>query len=406
MSPFLNIIDNLIRAGKIASINKDVILKLQNPDRFVEACVLVRMDDGSLKFFRSYRVQYDNSRGPYKGGIRFHPQVDLEKVKALASLMTIKCAVVDIPMGGGKGGASVNPKELSKTELEKLSRGWVKAFVSILGPQKDVPAPDVYTNSQIMDWMEDEYSQIVGEKTPAMITGKSIENGGSLGRDKATGLGAFYIFEDLLSKLELGKDLKIAVQGFGNAGGVFIDFAQEAGYKIVAVSDSKGAVYDENGLDIEKLKDHKKENGSVQNFGALKNISNKKLLELDVDILVLAALENQVTKENVNDIKADLILEIANGPITKGADRILEERGIIVGPDVLANAGGVVVSYFEWLQNINNEKWTKEDVNKKLKDIMTKAFNEVWEISEKYKISLRMSAFISALKRLEKSIKL
>ena len=406
MSPFLNIIDNLIRAGEIASIDKDIISKLQNPDRFVESCVPVRMDDGSLKFFRSYRVQYDNSRGPYKGGIRFHPQVDLEEVKALASLMAIKCAVVDIPMGGGKGGASVNPKELSLTELEKLSRAWVRAFANILGPNKDVPAPDVYTNSQIMDWMEDEYSQIVGKKTPAVITGKSIENGGSLGRDKATGLGAFYIFESLLNKLKLENPLKIAVQGFGNAGGVFIDFAQEAGFKIVAISDSRGAVYDEAGLDIEKLKEHKKENGSVQNFGALKNISNKELLELDVDILVLAALENQITKENANEIKAELILEIANGPITKGADRVLEEREIVVCPDVLTNAGGVVVSYFEWLQNINNEKWTAEDVNQKLKDIMTKAFNEVWEISKEKEISLRMSAFVSALKRLEKSIKL
>ena len=406
MSPFLNIIDNLIKAGKIASIDKDIILKLQNPDRFMEACVPVKMDSGDLKFFRSYRVQYDNSRGPYKGGIRFHPQVDLEEIKALSSLMAIKCAVVDIPMGGAKGGASVNPKELSKTELEKLSRAWVKAFVNILGPNKDVPAPDVYTNSQIMDWMEDEYSQIVGKETLAVITGKSIENGGSLGRDKATGLGAFYIFESLLNKLNLKNPLKVAVQGFGNAGGVFIDFAKEAGYKIVAVSDSKGAVYDENGLDIEKLKEHKKENGSVQNFGALKNISNKKLLELDVDILVLAALENQITKENANDIKAKLILEIANGPITKGADKVLGEKEIIVCPDVLTNAGGVVVSYFEWLQNINNEKWTKEDVNKKLKDIMTKAFNEVWEISKKYDVNLRMSAFISALQRLEKSIKL
>ncbi len=406
MSPFLNITNNLIKAGKIASINKDVLLKLKNPDRLAEAYLPVRMDNGSLQIFRAYRVQYNNSRGPYKGGIRFHPQVDLEGIKALSSLMAIKCAVVDIPMGGGKGGVSVNPKELSEKELENLSRAWVRAFADIIGPNKDVPAPDVYTNSQIMDWMEDEYSQIVSQKTLAVITGKSLENGGSLGRDKATGLGAFYIFENLLSKLELGKDLKIAVQGFGNAGSVFIDFAKKAGYKIVAVSDSKGALYNEDGLDVERLKIYKKENGSFQNFGALKNISNKELLELDVDILVLAALENQITEENADNMKAKLILEIANGPITKGADKILAEKEIVVCPDVLANAGGVAVSYFEWFQNINNEKWELDKVNQELEKKMTQAFNEVWEISKKYEINLRMSAFVLALKRLEKSIKL
>ncbi|MHA1697073.1 MAG: Glu/Leu/Phe/Val family dehydrogenase, partial [Candidatus Helarchaeota archaeon] len=226
------------------------------------------------------------------------------------------------------------------------------------------------------------------------------------GRDKATGLGAFYIFQDLISKLKLNKNLKIAVQGFGNAGGVFVDLAQEAGYKIVAVSDSRGGVYDEQGLDIEKLKQHKRENGSVQNFGALKNISNKRLLELDVDVLVLAALENQITKENAEEIKAKTILEIANGPITKGADRILEEGEMVVCPDVLTNAGGVVVSYFEWLQNINDEKWKLEKINQKLKDKMSQAFQEVWDVKVKYQVSLRMSAFILALQRLEKSIKL
>ena len=406
MSPFLSTIDNLIKAGKTASINKEVVLKLQNPDRFVEACIPVRMDKGDLKFFRAYRVQYDNSRGPYKGGIRFHPQVDLEEIKALASLMAIKSAVVDIPMGGAKGGVSINPKELSKKEIENLSRGWARVFVDVIGPNKDVPAPDVYTNAQIMDWIEDEYSQIIGKKTPAVITGKSIKNGGSLGRDKATGLGSFYVFENLLSKLKLGNNLKIAVQGFGNAGGVFIDYAVQNGYKIVAVSDSKGGVYNKDGLDIERLKVHKKENGSVQNFGALKNISNEKLLELDVDVLVLAALENQITKENANDIKAKLILEIANGPITKGADKILEQKEIVVCPDVLTNAGGVVVSYFEWSQNIKNEKWTEKDVNIKLKEKMIKAFNEVWNMSKEYEVNLRMSAYIVALQKLEKSIKL
>jgi glutamate dehydrogenase/leucine dehydrogenase len=406
MSPFLNTIENLNKAGKIVSINEEVLLKLQNPDRFVEASLPVRMDRGNLKFFKAYRVQYDDSRGPYKGGIRFHPQVDLEEIKALSSLMAIKCAVVDIPMGGGKGGVSVNPKELSEKELENLSRAWVRSFSNIIGPNKDVPAPDVYTNSQIMDWMEDEYSQIVGKKTLAVITGKSIENGGSLGRDKATGLGAFYIFENLLNKLNLENPLKIAVQGFGNAGGVFIDFAQEAGHKIVAVSDSQGGIFNKDGLDIEALKKHKKETGSVQNFKDSQNIKNEELLELSVDVLSLAALENQVTKDNADSIKSKLVLEIANSPITKDADEILEKKEIIVAPDILTNAGGVVVSYFEWLQNINNEKWELERVNKELKEKMIQAFDEVWEISEKYKTNLRMSAFISALQKLEESIKI
>ncbi len=406
MSAFSNVIDNLNQAGQEADINKEVILKLQNPNRFVEASLPVRMDSGELKFFKAYRVQYDDSRGPYKGGIRFHSQVDLEEIKALSSLMAIKCAVANIPMGGGKGGVSVNPKELSEKELEILSRAWIKSFADVIGPRKDVPAPDVYTNSQIMDWMEDEYSKIVGQDTPAVITGKSLGNGGSLGRDKATGLGAFYVFQGLSSELKLDTNLKIAVQGFGNAGSIFADFAVEAGHKIVAVSDSRGGVYNENGLDLEDLKEHKKQTGSVQNFAGAQNIDNTELLELSVDILALAALENQITASNAENIKAKVILEIANGPIDKDADQILEKNNIVVAPDILTNAGGVVVSYFEWYQNMNNEQWTLEEVNEKLKEKMNQAFSEVWQISKEYQTSLRISAFISALKRLEESIKL
>lgn len=406
MNPFLNAIENLMRAGKIASLNKDILLKLENPDRLVEAHLPVRMDNGNLQIFKAYRVQYDNSRGPYKGGIRFHPQVDLDEIKALSSLMAIKCAVVDIPMGGGKGGVSVNPKELSETELENLSRAWIRAMADIIGPNKDVPAPDVYTNAQIMDWMEDEFSQIKGKKIPAVITGKSLENGGSLGRDKATGLGAFHIFQNLVSRFNLSKSSKIAVQGFGNAGEVFIDFVKQAGYKIVAVSDSRGGIYNEDGLDIETLKIHKKGTKCVQDFPGARNISNEELLELPVDVLVLAALENQITKDNANNIQARKIIEIANSPVTEESDKILEQKNIIISPDVLTNAGGVMVSYFEWLQNIENEKWELEKVNQELERKMNQAFQEVWEIKEKYKTSFRMSAFISALQRLEKSIKL
>ncbi len=407
MSPFLNTLDNLTQAGKIALIDKRVILKLQNPDRFIEANIFVEMDDGDLRIFKAYRVQYNNSRGPYKGGIRFHPSVDLEEIKALAFLMVIKCAVVDIPFGGAKGGVSVNSKELSNKELEKLSRAWIQAFYDVIGPEKDVPAPDMYTNAQIMDWMEDEYSQIVNKKTPAIITGKSIENNGSLGRDKATGLGAWQVFNKIIKKLDyINQESKIVIQGFGSAGGVFIDYAIEKNYKIIAVSDSKGGVYNKNGLDINKLKKHKQARGSVQDFNDAQNISNEELLELETDILVLAALENQITKENANEIKAKLILEIANGPISKEADEILAQKNILVCPDILSNAGGVVVSYFEWLQNIKAEKWTAEEVFEKLEKIMNKAFDDVWNISKEYNINLRMSAFILALKRLEKAIKL
>jgi glutamate dehydrogenase/leucine dehydrogenase len=405
-NPFKNVMQQLEKVSQIADLNQELVLKLKEPNRFIQANLPVRMDNGELKFFTAYRVQYDNSRGPYKGGIRFHPDVNLDEIKTLAFLMAIKCSVVDIPMGGGKGGATVNPKELSAKEIENLSRAWARAFADVIGPKKDVPAPDVYTNSQIMDWMEDEYSQIIGKKTLAVITGKSLENGGSLGRDKATGLGAFYVLESLLSKLSLENSLKIAVQGFGNAGGIFTDFVKEVGHQIVAVSDSRGGTFNENGLDIEALKKHKQETGSVQNFPGAENISNEELLELSVDVLALAALENQVVKENAENIKAKVVLEIANGPVSKEADEILEIKGIIIVPDILANAGGVMVSYFEWFQNMNNEKWELEKVNGKLKEKMNKAFDEVWEISKKYEANLRMSAFISALQRIEKSMKL
>jgi len=407
MSPFLNTIDNLTQAGKIVLINEQLILKLQNPDRYVEANLPLKMDNGDLRFFKAYRVQYDNSRGPYKGGIRFHPSVDLEEIKALALLMVIKCAVIDVPFGGAKGGISIDAKKLSVQELEKISRTWVRFFNDIIGPEKDIPAPDVYTNAQTMDWMENEYSKIQGQSIPAVITGKSIENNGSLGRDKATGLGAWQILNKLIENLDyLNQESKIVIQGFGNAGGVFIDYAQEAGYKIIAVSDSKGGIYNKNGLDIKKLREHKQASGSVQGFNNAQNISNEELLELEADILVLAALENQITKENADEIKAKLILEIANGPISKDADKVLDKKNILVCPDILTNAGGVVVSYFEWLQNKKEEKWSEEKVFEKLEKIMNKAFDEVWEDSQYYNVNLRLAALISALKKLEKSFQI
>lgn len=407
MNSFLNTVDNLLQAGKIALIDKKVILKLQNPDRYIEANLPLKMDNGDLRFFPGYRVQYDNSRGPYKGGIRFHPSVDLEEIKALALLMVIKCAVIDVPFGGAKGGISIDSKKLSLKELERLSRIWVRVFSDIIGPEKDIPAPDVYTNAQIMDWMENEYAKIKGEGSPAVITGKSVENSGSLGRDKATGLGSWQILSKLIENLDyLNKDSRIVVQGFGNAGGVFVDLAQEAGYKVIAVSDSRGGVYNEKGLDITKLKEYKKEQGSVQGLFGTKDISNEELLELETDILVLAALENQITEKNAQKIKAKLILEIANGPVSKEADQILEQKNILISPDILTNAGGVVVSYFEWLQNMQAEKWTEEKVFEKLEKLMTTAFDQVWKISQQYNVNLRLAALITALKKLEKEFKI
>ena len=398
-NPFDNAMEQLKEASKIANINKDTILKLSSPDRFVQVSIPIRMDNGELKVFTGYRVQHDNSCGPYKGGIRFHPDTDLNEVKALAFWMAIKCSVVGIPLGGGKGGITVNPKELSKAELEKLSRGFIQKIKPVIGPDKDIPAPDVYTTPEIMSWMADEY----GDK--AVVTGKPIENGGSEGRGNATAQGAFYVMEKALEKMNLNKDSKIAIQGFGNAGSIFAKLLVNAGYKVVAVSDSQGGIYQESGLDIEAVESHKKETGSVQNFSGASNLSNEELLELPVDILALAALENQITKKNVNNIKAKLVVELANGPTTPEADKILHSKNIVVCPDVLANAGGVTVSYFEWKQNLADEHWTEEDVNSKLKEIIEKAFDEVWETSEKYDVILRTASFIKAIERIESKLK-
>lgn len=402
---FSNVMEQLNRSGKITSIDREVILKLKNPDRFVEAFIPVRMDNGELKIFTGYRVQYDNSKGPYKGGVRFCPEIELSTVKALAFLMTIKCSVVNIPFGGAKGGVAVNTKELSSNEIEKLSRGFIRAFKEFIGPKKDIMAPDLYTDSQIMAWMADEYSKIIGRDEPCIVTGKPVESGGCVGRDTSTAQGAFYVLKQILKRLD-GKELSsVAIQGFGNAGAVFFELVINAGYKVIAVSDSKGGIYNKDGLDIKEVKRHKKEKDSVIGFQGAKDITNNELLELPVDILVLAALEDQITKDNASNIKAKLIVEIANGPISKDADEILEKKEIIVSPDVLTNAGGVVVSYFEWLQNMNNEKWTEKEVFEKLEKIMNRAFDEVWNISKEYNIDLRMSAFILAIERLGKAIK-
>ena len=406
INPFINALSQLSRAIKVSPSNGDIIKILESPEREVKVSIPVKMDDGTLKIFEGYRVQYNGLLGPYKGGIRFHPDTNIDEVKALALWMTIKTAVMNLPMGGGKGGVTVDPKVLSKSELEKLSRGWVKKLYLILGPQTDVPAPDVNTNSEIIGWMSDEYKNITGEKTGATFTGKSLNNGGSEGRTQATGMGGFYAFDALREKAGLPISCKVVIQGMGNVGGYAAQIFHDNGHKIIGMSDSKIGIYNETGLDPREVEKYKKEHGNLVGFPNVTEIINGELLKLPTDVLIPAALENQITKENANDIKAKLILELANGPTTPEADDILFGRNIPVVPDVLANAGGVTVSTFEWEQNLKGEHWTEEDVLKKLKTLMQEQTEIIWESSRELKTDMRRSAFILALSRLSARLSL
>ncbi|MEI6228530.1 MAG: Glu/Leu/Phe/Val dehydrogenase [Candidatus Saccharibacteria bacterium] len=398
---FENAMAQLDKVVATKDFDAGFIAKLRQPNNIVQNTVTIVMDDGSTRDFEGYRVQYNNILGPYKGGIRFHPDACIDEVKALAFWMTLKCAVVGTPMGGGKGGIKVNPKELSNSELERLSRSWMQQFSDVLGPQLDVPAPDVNTTPEIMAWMADEYAKITGDKTGAVITGKPVGQGGSLGRDTATAQGGFYVFEALRNNLELSDSCSVVIQGFGNAGSNAAVIWSAAGYKIVAVSDSNGGVYDTAGLDVAKLLAHKQSTGRVADFDGAVNISNEELLEIKCDLLIPAAMENVITDKNANKVNAKVILELANGPITSGADQILFDRGIAVVPDILANAGGVVVSYFEWDQNLKNEHWSEAEVFEKLQPIIAKSAGEVWAQSRAVNTYLRMGAFILAIERLK-----
>ncbi|MFB6088212.1 MAG: Glu/Leu/Phe/Val dehydrogenase [Candidatus Aenigmatarchaeota archaeon] len=380
---------------------------LKDPKRFLEVNFPVRMDNGNVKFFKGFRSQYNDSRGPTKGGIRFHPNVNKNEVKALSAWMTWKCSLVDIPYGGGKGGVIVNPKELSEQEKERLSRAYIRSISNFVGQNKDVPAPDVYTSSKEMAWMLDEYEKIKGEREPGMITGKPLSLGGSKGRDVATGEGAFYVTKELIKDEGMNKeDTKIAVQGFGNAGYNLARFLYEEGIKVVAVSDSSGGIYSENGLNIDKVKDFKEETGSVKNFEGSNNISNEEVLTLGVDILAPAALENQITEENANDIKANYVVEVANGPTTPKADKILQKNGINLLPDILVNAGGVTVSYFEWVQNREGYYWKRDEVSKRLKEKMVKAYKEVKKLKDEENLYGRNAAYKIAVGRVIEAMKM
>ncbi len=404
-NPYQNAIVQLEKASKIANGVKDfreLIARLRQPDRDVRVSIPVKMDDGTFQIFEGYRVEYNNALGPYKGGVRYHPLTDINEVKALAFWMTMKCAVANISMGGGKGGITVDPKDLSKGELERLSRGWVQALSDVLGPYKDVPAPDVNTTPEIMDWMADEYSKITGDKTRAAFTGKPINKGGSEGRSQATGLGGFYVFNTLKKELKLTGKCSVVVQGFGNVGSHAARIFADNGHKVIAVSDSKSAIFNNEGLDLKKVEEHKKKNSSLKDFGGARNISNEKLLELPCDLLIPAAFENVITEKNAGKIKAKAILELANGPITPQADEILFKRNILVVPDILANSGGVTVSYFEWEQNLKKEHWSEKEVLEKLKNKMEEASKRTLEKAKESRTSLRMGAFMLALERIHK----
>ena len=398
----------------LTDINPEVIEALLHPKEIMSVSLPVRMDNGSKQYFTGYRCRYNNILGPTKGGIRFHPQVNQDEVKALALWMTIKCAVAELPFGGGKGGVTVSPKDLSPMELERLSRAYVRSLADFIGPHRDIPAPDVYTNSRIMGWMMDEYESVKPEHSPDVITGKPIELGGSVGRDDATGRGAYLCALELIKKMEWqATEITVAVQGFGNGGYHVARLLQQAGCKIIAISDSLGGIYSEQGFDIESLWQEKQQSrkirgvycdGSICEMIEHTTISNEQLLTLDVDILIPAALEGVITRHNADAIQAKAIIEIANGPILYEADKIIHEKGIRVVPDVLANAGGVSVSYFEWVQNRSGQIWLIDEVHQKLKDKMTDAFLNVWQIAEDEKLSLREAAYVKALRRINSAI--
>jgi len=413
-SLFAEASERLEEAATHVSVSEDTIERLREPKASLIVSIPVRMDNGDLKIFTGYRVRYNDTRGPTKGGIRYHPKVTIDEVESLAFWMTFKCALVNLPFGGAKGGITVDAKKLSKFEIERLSRGYISAIADFIGPDVDIPAPDMYTNQIIMGWMMDQYSTIQRKIVPGVITGKPITMGGSQGRDTATATGAFFVMENLMKKMgRMPRDTTVAVQGFGNVGAPLAEYMFHAGYKVVAVSDSKGGIYSEHGLHIPSVKQFKESSrklksayceGSVCNIREHKAITNEELLTLDVDVLVPAALEDQITEKNAKDIKARIILEAANGPTTPKADKILEEKGVFVIPDILANAGGVTVSYFEWVQNRMGDYWSAERVHKQLQEKIIPETEKIWAISQERSITMRTAAYIHALNRIEEAV--
>jgi glutamate dehydrogenase (NAD(P)+) len=401
-----NALKSLDEAAEILNIDPNIHEVLRQPKRVVVVSVPIKRDDGSIKVFTGVRVQHTNARGPYKGGVRYYPSVDVDEVTALAMLMTWKCAVVDLPYGGAKGGVACNPKELSKNELERITRRYTAMIYEVIGPYVDIPGPDVYTDAQTMAWMVDTYSQMRGVLTPEVATGKPVSLYGSLGRHDATSRGLVYTVKEFMKTVNKPlKDARIAIQGYGNVGyNAAKILHDEYGAKIVAVSDSKGGIYSEKGLNPQKVMEHKEKTGSVVGFNGAKQITNEEVLTTPCDILIPAALENAVTKQIAEKINASAVAEGANGPTTPEADKVLKERGIVVIPDILANAGGVTVSYFEWVQNLKRETWTLEEVHAKLEAKMVKGFRDVLEASRKYEVTMRQAAMAVAVQKVAEAI--
>lgn len=395
-------------AAKHLDVDPEVIEKLRFPKEMLSVRLMIRMDDGSRRSFVAWRCRYDDTRGPTKGGIRYHPDASMGEVATLAFWMTFKCAVMNLPYGGGKGAVRVDPRELSKAEVERLSRAYVQAFAGMIGPDRDIPAPDVYTNSMIMGWMADEYGSIMRQPSPAVITGKPIALGGSLGRDDATARGGYYLVKQLETSLGLdGSRKRVVVQGFGNAGVHIARLLHADGYRIVGISDSRGAIANPDGLDPNAVLDAKDTYGSVAAYadrGSARRISQDELLALECDLLVPAALEEQIHEGNAASINTKVVLELANGPVTAEADAVLEKKGVIVLPDILANAGGVTVSYFEWVQNRQGYYWTLEEVHSRLKTIMEAEGEKVWAMRSEKGIPMRTAAYAHALQRLASAI--
>lgn len=408
-NPYDNFIAVLDSAAKAAGIEEHDYITLKYPERELRVALPIRMDNGVVKVFEGFRIQHSTLRGPGKGGVRFHPAVDDDEVRALAAWMTFKCAVVDIPYGGAKGGIIVDPNKLSLSELERLTRRYTAMILPLIGPEKDIPAPDVNTNAQIMDWMMDTYSMQKGYSVHGVVTGKDVDVGGSLGRREATGRGIYFVAFEMLKKMGIDYlTTSFAVQGMGNVGSVAASLIHEAGGKVVAISDVSGGIANSNGLNIPEIIEYLN-NGSklLKDYsGDAKHITNAEVLEYDCDVLIPAALENQITIDNADKIKATIIVEGANGPTSIEADKILSEKGVIVVPDILANAGGVIVSYCEWVQNLQSLLWKEEDVNAVLNRILLRAFENVFLTAKKNNLTLRLAAYIVALKQLVKTLKL
>jgi glutamate dehydrogenase/leucine dehydrogenase len=408
INPFEVALKQLDEAANLIKLDAGMHEILVHPKRVLTVSIPTRMDNGKIKVFTGFRSQHNDARGPFKGGIRYHPQVTIDEVKALSMWMTWKCAIADIPYGGGKGGIICNPKEMSEGEIERMTRRYAYSIADIIGPHADIPAPDVYTGGKEMAWIMDTYSALKGNFVqPELITGKPLAIGGSLGRNEATGRGLSFTVRESAKKLKINlKTATVAVQGFGNAGQFSAQLVEEQGAKIIAASDSKGGVYNKNGLQVGALRKHKEKTGSVVGFPGAKSISNEDLIETECTILIPAALENQITRKNAGKISAKIVAEAANGPTTPDADETLYKNKILLIPDVLANSGGVTVSYFEWLQNLRREYWSENDVNERLDRNITKAFLDVYDTHEKYGVNMRKASIVLAVNRVVEALKI